>query len=294
LIQIPVKDEAHRRARVFQDLLDKGEKFFMTRAIRVLVSIAVLALFFGSAATLAAEDPGVPVLNYHRFGPTVADGMTVTTQVFEAQVKWLKDNGYTVVPLRTLVNYLLGEGPPPPPKSVVITADDAHKTVYTDMLPVVRKYQIPVTLFIYPSCISNASYAMTWKQLEELQKTGLFDMQSHTFWHPNFKKEKKKLTPEAYQKLVDTQLAKSKALLEKKFGTKVDLLAWPFGIYDDQLEKEAAKAGYAVAFSIDRRHANKSEKIMSQPRYLMVNGDGTKNFAAIITGQAQEKGHKTY
>jgi len=55
-------------------LLDKGEKFFMTRAIRVLVSIAVLALFFGSAAALATEDPGVPVLNYHRFGPTVADG----------------------------------------------------------------------------------------------------------------------------------------------------------------------------------------------------------------------------
>jgi peptidoglycan/xylan/chitin deacetylase (PgdA/CDA1 family) len=271
-----------------------GEKLKMTRVVRVLVGIAFLALVFCGPGASAAEDVGVPVLNYHRFGPTVADGMTVTTKVFESQIKWLKDNGYTVIPLRTLVDYLLGQGPPPPPKSVVITADDAHKTVYTEMLPVVRKYRIPVTLFIYPSCVSNASYAMTWKQLEELQKTGLFDMQSHTYWHPNFKKEKKKLKPEEYQKLVDTQLRKSKNFLEKKFGTKVDLLAWPFGIYNDELEKDAAKAGYRVAFSIDRRHANKSEKIMSQPRYLMVNGDGTKNFAAIITGRAQEKGHKTY
>jgi peptidoglycan/xylan/chitin deacetylase (PgdA/CDA1 family) len=268
----------------------------MTRAVRVFLIIALLAQFFCCTTTWAAEEVAVPVLCYHRFGPTKADGMTVTTKVFEAQMKWLKDNGYTVIPLRTLVNYLRGQGPPPPPKSVVITADDAHKTVYSDMWPVVRKYKMPVTLFVYPSCVSNphAPYAMSWQQLAELQKTGLFDMQSHTFWHPNFKKEKKKLKPEEYQKLVDTQLKKSKAILEKKFGTTVDLLAWPFGIYDDELEKDAAKAGYVMALSIDRRHANKAEKIMAQPRYLMTNGDGTKNFAAIIEGRAQEKGHKTY
>jgi peptidoglycan/xylan/chitin deacetylase (PgdA/CDA1 family) len=268
----------------------------MTNAVRFFVSFVLLALCFCGTVAVATEDVSVPVLCYHRFGPTVADGMTVTTKVFDSQMKWLKDNGYTVIPLRTLVNYLRGEGPPPPPKSVVLTADDAHKTVYSDMWPVVRKYNMPVTLFIYPSCVSNpkAPYAMTWEQLAELKKTGLFDMQSHTYWHPNFKKEKKKLKPEEYQKLVDSQLKKSKAVLEKKFDTTVDLLAWPFGIYDDELEKEAAKAGYVVAFSIDRRHAGKSEKIMAQPRYLMVNGDGTKNFAAIITGRAQEKGHKTY
>jgi peptidoglycan/xylan/chitin deacetylase (PgdA/CDA1 family) len=251
-------------------------------------------LCFCGPAAAAADQVSVPVLVYHRFGPVVADGMTVTTPVFEAQLKWLQENQFTVIPLRTLVNYLLGTGPAPPPKSVVITADDAHKTVYTEMLPLVKKYKIPVTLFIYPSAVSNASYAMTWEQLKEVQQTGLFDLQSHTFWHPNFKREKKKLKPADYQKLVDTQLKKAKAVLEKRLGTPVDLLAWPFGIYDDFLEKEAARAGYVAALSIDRRNASKSEKIMEQPRYLMTNGDGVKNFAAIVNGQAQEKGHKTY
>ena len=62
------------------------------------------------------------------------------------------------------------------------------------MLPIVRQYNMPVTLFLYPSCISNkhAPYAMKWEQIAELQKTGLFDMQGHTFWHPNFKKEQEK------------------------------------------------------------------------------------------------------
>jgi hypothetical protein len=119
-------------------------------------------------------------------------------------------------------------------------------------------------------------------------------MQSHTFWHPNFKREKKKLKPEEYKKLVDAQLSKAKASLEKRFGATVDVLAWPFGIYDDELEKDATKAGYVMALSIDRRNASTSEKMMAQPRYLMVNGDGTKNFEAIVSGRAQEKGHKTY
>ncbi len=265
----------------------------MTRKIIFIIGIIWLALC--CCQTGAADDQvSVPILVYHRFGPTVTDGMTVTTRVFEAQLQWLKDNGYTVIPLRTLVNYLRGQGPPPPPQSVVIAADDGHKTVYTDMLPLVRKYGIPVTLFIYPSAISNASYAMTWEQLQELKQTGLFDIQSHTFWHPNFKQEKKKLKPEEYQKLVETQLKKSKAVLEQKLGGTVDLLAWPFGICDEDLEKEAQKAGYVAAFTIERRHASPSEKIMALPRYLMVNGNGTKGFAAIIMGRAQEKGPKTY
>jgi len=268
----------------------------MTRAVRIFLSIVLLALVFCSTAASAAEDVAVPVILYHRFGPTVADSMTTKTSVFEAQMKWLKDNGYTVIPMRTLVNYLLGQGPPPPPKSVVLCADDGHKSVYTDMLPIVKKYNYPVTLFLYPSCISNpkAPYAMTWEQIAELQKTGLFDMQGHTYWHPNFKKDKKKLKPEEYQKELDQQLVKSKNVLEKKLGTKVDLLAWPFGIYDDELEKYAAKAGYVMAFSIDRRLDSKSEPIMAEPRYLMANSDGIKGFAAIVEGHVQEKGHKTY
>lgn len=262
--------------------------------VRFLTVILLLTLSYCTPAPAANDQVSVPVLVYHRFGPSVTDNMTVTTPVFKAQLQWLKDNHYTVIPLRTLVDHLRGQGPPPPPKSVVITADDGHKTVYTDMLPLVRQYNIPITLFIYPSAISNANYAMTWEQLKEIKQTGQFDIQSHTYWHPNFKKEKQKLKPDAFQKLVETQLKKSKAVLEQKAGGQVDLLAWPFGINDDYLEKDAAKAGYVAAFTIERRHAGPSEAIMGLPRYLIVNADGGQRFEAIITGQAQEKGPKTY
>ncbi len=258
----------------------------MGRILGVLFGAACLGLFAWGACAAAQEPPGVPVLLYHRFGPVVADSMTVTTPVFESQVQWLRDNGYTVIPMRSLIDWLRGQGPAPPPRSVVITVDDGHRSVYSEMLPIVRRFSIPVTLFIYPSAISKASYALTWEQLKELQQTGLFEIQSHSYWHPNFKQEQKKLSPAQYRELVESQLRKSRTVLAEKSGQVVDLLAWPFGIYDEALERDAEAAGYVAAFSIERRHVTRSDPMMALPRYLVVNGDGTKAFQGIVTGRS--------
>jgi len=236
-----------------------------------------------------SQEVSVPILLYHRFGPTVADGMTITTPVFESHLKYLRDNGYKVIPLRQLVDWYLKKGPAPAPKSVVIVEDDAHKSVYTDMLPLAKKYNVPVTVFIYPSAISNAKYAMTWDQIRELKKTGLFDLQSHTYWHPNFKRDKKKMKPQEYEKSVVVQLAKSKAKIEKELGGKVDMLAWPFGIFDDYLLKKAADAGYIATFTIVAHHAGPADSVNKLPRYLLINSDQGKAFAQIVAGSAPKR-----
>lgn len=250
-----------------------------------LISFFVLFMPFGAESKnnkdLAAS-VHVPILLYHRFGASAVDSTTVTTRVFESHLEYLNRNGYTVIPLRQLVDYYLRKGPPPPQKSVVIVADDGHKTVYTDMLPLVKKYRVPVTLFLYPSAISNAPYAMTWDQLRDIKKTGLFDLQGHTYWHPNFNKERKKLGPAEYERFADMQLNKSKDRLEKELGVKVDMLAWPFGLCDDLLIAKAAKAGYIAAFTIERRHAGSSENVMKLPRYLLNNSHKGKVFENIL------------
>jgi peptidoglycan/xylan/chitin deacetylase (PgdA/CDA1 family) len=264
----------------------------LARYIRIIFILAfILAAWLQPTdvnAEAKKETPSAfkaPIILYHRFGPVVADGMTITTDVFESHLKYLRDKGYTVIPLRQLVNFYLRKGPQPPLRSVVIVVDDGHKTVYTDMLPLVKKYRIPVTLFLYPSAISNASYAMTWDQLRALKKTGLFDMQSHTYWHPNFNKEKKRLKPAEYEKFVEMQLKKAKEKLEKELGAGVDMLAWPFGLYTDELGKKAGEAGYIAAFTIVRRHTNPSDNIMALPRYLLTNPDRGMRFERLINNE---------
>ena len=257
---------------------------------RCIVRLCLVVVFLVSPLPVSAADSfRVPILLYHRFGATVADGMTMTTPVFAAQMKYLHDNGYKVIPLRQLVDYYRGKAPAPGPKSVVIVEDDAHKSVYSDMLPIIKKYRYPVTVFAYPSAISNAKYAMTWDQMRELTKSGLFEIQSHTYWHPNFKKERRKLNPPAFEALVATQLNKSRSRLEKELGTKVDMLAWPFGIYDEYLLRKATEAGYGATFTIERRHATASDSVLKLPRYLLVNADSGKAFVQLLEGNAVKR-----
>ena len=173
--------------------------------MKFLIALLACLLMVGlpaGAASESASEPGVPILLYHRFGPTVADSMTVTTAVFESHLKYLNENGYTVIALKELLALMSGPGIPRGARYVVLVADDAHRSVYTEALPLIKKYRVPMTLFVYPSAVSNASYAMTWDQLRELKSTGLFDFQSHTYWHPNFKKERAQLPVAEFEKLV--------------------------------------------------------------------------------------------
>ncbi len=252
-------------------------------ALAGVLGASACALPIPAAAQESAGNFRVPILCYHRFGPAVADSMTVTTAVFASNLEYLRDHGYTVIPLAKLVGCIRGTGPCDlPQKSVVITVDDAHRSVFSEMLPLVERYRLPVTLFIYPSAISNASYAMTWEQLRALKQSGLFDLQAHTYWHPNFKIEKRRLAPEQYSAFVQMQLSKSRAVLSKRLGVTPDMIAWPFGIVDDDLCAAAKQNGYIAGFTIERRAAKRDDDPMKLPRFLMTDGARGKAFAGIV------------
>lgn len=253
--------------------------------MKFFTRLALLFIVLFSCPIFADNAINIPILVYHNFNPVKPGSMNLTPQRFEAQIKWLKDNGFTVIPLAEAVEYLQGKRSSLPAKSVVITSDDGWQSQYTYFYPIVKKYNIPVTLFIYPQTISTGKNAMTWEELKELQKTGLFDIQGHTYSHPNFKQTKKQLSASAYEKFVKHELADSKKILEDKMGTKVSYLAWPFGIYNDYLEQQAKDAGYEMAFTIDARPANKTFRSMAQPRFMIVEGQtaDAKTFAAIAS-----------
>jgi peptidoglycan/xylan/chitin deacetylase (PgdA/CDA1 family) len=231
-----------------------------------------------------AAERAVTILVYHRFGPVRTDSMTVTTEHFRQQLDLLCKNNYTIIPLSKFLCWRLGNGSPPPPNAIVLTFDDGHVSQYREAQPVILGRRLPVTLFIYPSCISNASYAMTWGQVREIAASGLFDIQSHTFWHPNFKHEAKRLNEPNYKLFVDNQLGRSKAVLENEVQRRITMLAWPFGIHDPFLEDRAAALGYEAAFSIECRSATGSDSLMSLPRCLVSDEYVGPRFLSFIRG----------
>lgn len=254
-----------------------------------LLSYLLLVISIAFPFKIFAATTNIPILCYHNLNPTTPGSMNMTPKKFESQIKWLVDNGFTIIPLKQAVEYLQGKRESLPNKSIVVTADDGWKSVYTYMYPIIKKYNIPVTLFIYPQTISNGKNAMTWEELKKLQQTGLFDIQSHTYSHPNFKQAKKNMSPANFEKYVSSELVKSKTILEEKTGNKISFLAWPFGIYNDYLEQAAAKAGYVMAFTIDAIPANHSFRAEAEPRYMIVDGLSVKTFQAIANS-ANRKG----
>ncbi|SEK10843.1 polysaccharide deacetylase family protein [Paraburkholderia diazotrophica] len=260
-------------------------------AARLLLVVCVLM-----AATLLAVPAGfaaqgvhpavatVAILVYHRFSDTADDSMTVRVTTFEAHMRFLREHGYQIVPLRQIVAWLREPGATLPAKAVAITVDDGHESVYERLLPVAQREQLPVTLFIYPSAISNASYALTWEQLRIMQSTSLFDVQSHTWWHPNFNVERRRQSPAEFERFATTQLQHSRELIESRLGGHVDMLAWPFGVYDDEAMHIAGKLGYVAAFTLSSHRLDRSSPLLALPRFLMVD-DVTPRILGRLLGE---------
>ena len=139
-----------------------------------------------------------------------------------------------------------------------------------------------MTLFIYPSAISNASYALTWTELAEMVKSGLVDVQSHTYWHPDFRVEKARRTPQDYRAFVDFQLERSKSVLERRLGVSVDMLAWPYGIVNPALEAAAKRAGYAFAVAYAGGPGHRGVDLYAIPRIPVPQRAQGKAFAALL------------
>lgn len=68
----------------------------MRFSLILLVCLLIVSHVSG-AASVCASERGVPILLYHRFGPTVVDSMTVGTEVFESHLKTLHQYGYKVI-----------------------------------------------------------------------------------------------------------------------------------------------------------------------------------------------------
>lgn len=221
----------------------------------------------------------VPILVYHRFAPTQVDSMTLRTARFESHLDTIQRLDCTVIPLADWVAYRRGERVTLPPRSVVLTADDGHHSQFEIMAPLLQREGWPITLFIYPSAISNANYAMTWSQVTELGAHPLISVQSHTYWHPNFIKERGNMNAEAFERFTTNQLQRSREVLERKLSKPVSLLAWPFGLSDPGLHSLAERCGYRAAFALDNRSASRHDALYAAPRHLMVDSVDARQLA---------------
>jgi len=203
---------------------------------------------------------------YHRLVDKVRyPGTEITPQVFEQQMKMLKDRGITVIGLQDLLAWKRGEKNIPP-RCAVITFDDGWKSQYEVAWPMLKKMGYPVTMFIYTEGVAGASLgggqAITWEMLGDMRDNGV-DIEAHSATHqdlreghtvmvmePDRKRTKKKLTGAEYEQWVQNEVVGCKNLLEQRLGIKVNCYAVPFGNYNEHVKELARNAGYEAMFTV--------------------------------------------
>jgi peptidoglycan/xylan/chitin deacetylase (PgdA/CDA1 family) len=217
----------------------------------------------------ADTPPAVPVLTYHRFADTVLDAMTLRRATFDGHLAVLRALDCRVIRLGDLVDWRLGRRAAPPRRAVVITADDGHRSQVEVMVPRLAQHGWPATLFIYPSAVSNARYAMTWPDLRALAAGGGIDVESHTFWHANLVQERRLRSPDDFDRFARDQLLRARQRLASELGRWVRLLAWPFGLADSGLMALAADTGHEASFVLGNKPVTESDPVQALPRWLM-------------------------
>lgn len=185
-----------------------------------------------------------PILLYHHIKtPDIANALFVSPEDFRAQMQFLRDNGYTTIPITLLVK-AINFGASLPEKPVIITFDDNDITVYTEAYPIMREFGLTGTNYLVGNRLGSDGF-MSIDQLKELSAAG-WEVGSHSMTHVDLTQ-----TGE-----LEWELVQSKANLENKLGVNVETFAYPFGSFSAEIINEVSKiysAGVGLGVFLEQR-----------------------------------------
>ena len=184
----------------------------------------------------------VTILTYHDVKDKPRSLMHVSPENFNRQMAYLKDNGYNVISLEHLYQFMnLERGLPE--KSVIVTFDDGWRSVYTKAYPILKQYGFRATIFVYTDFLRGKG-ALTWDMMNEMSDNGM-DIQVHSKTHEmKIPWKRKGETEQAYSRRLRNELVMPKEMVEKRIGKPVEFIAYPYGQYDVTLIEKAREYGY--------------------------------------------------
>ena len=203
-----------------------------------------------------ALSKSMAVLAFHKIGDPPPGSWFPTwfyipEETFTKQLTFLREESWTVIDLSS---FLIGLDQPEtlPERSVLITFDDAYRSIMGAALGCLRRFNFPAVLFV-PSDYIGGTNAFsrgvepeepicTWDDLKLLEQGGI-SIQSHSASHSKFSR----LNPAAQRE----EIVRSKTVLETGLSKSVATLAYPYGDSgSDQsaVAKILTQAGYRAAF----------------------------------------------
>ena len=222
------------------------------------------------------------ILAYHGVAPSHARQdpyfLRVAPDRFRGQVELLLDAGFEFVTVADLVRRKNGDGPPPP-GLVALSFDDGLDDNHEVLLPILKEYGIPATVYVMTGYIGKAypwiaeeldARLMTEDELRELAAAGV-ELGAHTVTHPDLS------TLDHAECL--REMVESRDEVERITGQKVTTFAYPFCRYGDAAVAAARDAGFAAAVTC---HGRGDWSRFTVKRSMVTGKDGTASFVLKV------------
>ncbi|TSC57465.1 MAG: polysaccharide deacetylase family protein [Candidatus Peregrinibacteria bacterium Greene0416_19] len=238
--------------------------------LRIAAGVTVLlSLTFHQAAAGPLIFPRtslqVPILMYHYIDhidpahPPRWHRLFIPPDVFDAQLTWLRDNGYTSIDFDDYERIRRGEQLPPL-RPVILTFDDGYADASTQVLPRLTALDMKGVFYVVTGFLGKPGY-LTAFQVQGLAAAGM-QIGGHTVTHPDLRR----LTRGRRRK----ELKDSRETLEALAGRPVVHLAYPAGRYTAQVIHEVTTLGYHTAVTTRDGIASFSGSPFALPRVRMM------------------------
>ncbi|MEX0300211.1 MAG: polysaccharide deacetylase family protein [Kordiimonas sp.] len=226
--------------------------------LTLLLSAIFTPFAFGQDNTAKPEEASASVLLYHRFGEDTLPTTNIRLEQFDAHIEQLLSGGYSFMSLREAAA-LQKANQSFPHQTVIITVDDAFKSVITEGWPRLKAAGIPMTLFVSTDPVDQQhSNYLTWDDIRTLKEEGV-EIGHHTASHLHM--------PHAGTEaaIADVRRASERFLAE--LGEVPPLFAYPYGEYTPELQAAIEAEGFEAAFAQFSGPIGPSENTFSLPRF---------------------------
>ena len=262
--------------------------------------------------------PGSPLQFARVFGYVVlslpllddAELWKVSRRGFERQIEYLAKRGYHTVSLDELHEWQMGRRELPA-RSIVLTFDDADESVYDYAYPLLKKHGLRATVFVVTGRVGqtwNGIRCLDWARLREMQRSGVFDIESHT--HDSHYKvgDRDNARPvfvaasanaaarsvgARWDDALFDDLNTSRVMIERQIGRTPRYLAWPYGFGNPAVDQIAFDAGFTRTCALRARPAQRriGERLLLAdterfeiPRYTVTARTSLRTFKEMLQG----------
>ena len=227
---------------------------------------------------MAVPEKGIPVLMYHMIGDVPDNDAVLLESHFREQMQFLKDNGFHPISMDQLYDYVV-DGKPVPVKPVVITFDDGYPDTYSVVMPIMKEYGYPCTVFI-PAYDADQGTRLTWQQIQEMKDAGM-TIASHSYRHERLTD----LSP----RQVDEDVTRSQAELKERLGIVNEYFCYPYGRTDAAVQDVMKKHGIKLAVTMNPGWVKHGDNPYALNRIWIGNAVELENFKQRVTTEQYEE-----